>query len=76
MGLFKREVTFADLVGKSPRLLTKEWFSICSHKKGFWARTNTTVSDETGSYLRMVGDCKGCNKPVVSIQSLKVNEPT
>ncbi len=70
MGLFSRERSLADLAEKSPQLLTKKWFSLCSHPNGFWAGTNTTVSDASGTFLKLVGDCKSCNEPLVAYRSL------
>lgn len=70
MALFgKKDETFADLVDRKPKLLSGE-FSFCSHPTGFWAGQNTKVSDDSGTYLRMTGDCKKCNKPVFVIREL------
>jgi hypothetical protein len=70
MGLFSKERSLADLAEKPPKLLIKKWFSLCSHPTGFWAGTNTIVSDTSGNYLRMVGDCKTCEESLVAYRSL------
>jgi hypothetical protein len=63
--------TYADRVGQGPQLLTPAW-TLCAHDKGFWHRSISEVSDDSGSYLRQVGDCKGlCKRPVDVILSLK-----
>lgn len=57
--------TYADLVGKGPRLLSGA-FSRCSHSKwGYGSSSN--VTDVSGTFQRVVGDCRICKEPVVSI---------
>lgn len=68
--IFARVTSYADMVDKPPKLLTKEW-SFCSHKMGFWGGDSdavTRVSDHTGEYQRLKGTCKTCHRPVSCIR--------
>lgn len=69
----KKPETYADMEKSGTRLLSGEW-SLCAHKS-FWYTDSKPVEDDTGRYVRIVGDCKKCNGRVVSIQAL-ANEPT
>lgn len=60
--------TYADKAEQGTKLLSGKW-SLCAHK-GFWYGATATVSDNTGVYLRQVGDCKSCKKQVERISSL------
>ncbi len=65
-----RKETYADLAGKGTMLLSDHW-SICAHRKGFWFGAASRVSDESGKYLKLTGDCKTCKKAVVAYQRLE-----
>lgn len=66
-GLFRTEPkNLADQVGRGPKLLSGE-FTLCSHKKGFWFGSEEKVSDESGTYVRLQGQCKKCDEPVYKI---------
>ncbi len=80
MNLFKRSAeTLADQVDQRPRLVDKpsflkgEW-NLCAHRTGFWSGSRTELSDETGNYLRLEGECKTCKKQVFVIREF-ANEP-
>lgn len=66
-GFFKAEPkTLAEQVNRAPKLLSGE-FTLCTHKKGFWYGSEEKVSDESGSYLRLQGNCKKCDEMVYKI---------
>ncbi len=77
MGLLRyilgNKPSYADLAKKNPKLLSGEW-SLCAHDKGFWGGDRNSpekVSDKTGEYIRLTGDCKTCLKKVVAYRAFE-----
>lgn len=71
--IFGGQPTYADLAKMNPKLLSGEW-SFCAHKKGFWGEdinAPETVTDETGRYTKLTGECKSCQKKVVAYRALE-----
>jgi hypothetical protein len=66
--------TLADMAAERPKLLSGE-FSSCSHN-AYGFGSSSEVSDETGKYLRLVGDCRKCKSNVVAIQEISDNQPS